>query len=198
MNYGLISHLDAEILEKTLGLICRDFPEVINYCEIGLYNGRTANGVKEFLESKGRQCVITGIESFADNEKLVYFPEGANLIAGNSSEVYNLLDDESQHLILIDGNHNFPSVIADFFCYTDKVKDHGYLMFHDTGEHIKPLKDYQGMGSLKDPDMFISVRRALKKIGLLDNKYPGWKLIFDEADPNDPAGGFCCFKKIKI
>jgi hypothetical protein len=197
MNYGLISNLDAEILEKTLGLICRDFPEVINYCEIGLYNGRTANGVKEFLESKDRKSVITGIESFSDNEKLVYFPEGANLIAGNSGEVYNLLEDESQHLIFVDGNHNFPSVVADFFCYADKVKDHGYLMFHDTGTHIMPLKDYQGMGSLKDPDMYISTRKALQKIGLLDNKYPGWKLIFDDADINNPAGGMVVLKKIK-
>lgn len=197
IQYGLISKVDAGILERAMDLVCQRFPgDTINYCEVGLYNGRTSSGVKEYLESKRRECRITGIDNFVDNEKLIFFPDGANLITGNSSEVYNLLDDESQHLIFVDGNHSFPSVIADYFCYAGKVKVGGYLCFHDSGKHIKPFTDYQRMGSDKDPDMHIAVRRALRVIGLLEDKYEGWKLIIDGADESDPAGGICVIKRV--
>jgi hypothetical protein len=197
IEYGLISKLDASVIEQILELICEDFSETISYCEIGVYNGKTSEGVKKFLDQQKRQSVITGIENFANNEKLVFFPIDGNLIAGNSSEVYNLLDDESQHLIFIDGNHSFPSVVSDFYCYSDKVKVGGYLAFHDTGPHIKEFKDYQGMGSFKDPDMYISVRKALSKLGLLENKLEAWDLIADEWDEKNEAGGVCVFKRIK-
>jgi hypothetical protein len=79
------------------------------------------------------------------------------------------------------------------------------LVFHDTAKHIKPFMDYQRMGSVTDPDMFISVRKALKSIGILDtSKNPlmadgifleDWDLIYDEYDENDEAGGVCVFYK---
>lgn len=31
---------------------------------------------------------------------------------------------------------------------------------------------------------------------LEDNSFPGWDLVFDEADPNDTAGGICCFCRL--
>lgn len=194
IQYGLISKVDSFCLEKTLDLIEGD---VINYCEVGLYNGRTASGVNEYLESKGKKCNITGVDNFADKEKLVFFPEGARLIVGNSNEVYNSIDDESQDLIFIDGNHAFPSVVADFFCFSGKIKPGGYMCFHDSGSHIKPFTDYQRIGNESDPDSYISVRKALEKMELLNNRFPFWKLIFDVADESDPAGGLTVLKKIR-
>jgi hypothetical protein len=43
----------------------------------------------------------------------------------------------------------------------------------------------------------VAVRKALKKIGLLDNKFEGWELVFDRADETDQFGGICVFKKLK-
>lgn len=212
-KYGLISKVDASVIEKTLDFIISKFPEEDIYTTcVGIFDGDTDRGIHEYLLQKGVFNYHTAIDN--EKDKPVLNPhQDCKLIIGNSNEVYNQLDDESQHFIFIDGNHSLPSVIADFFCYASKVKIGGFLLFHDTGRHIKPMKDYQRMGSLEDPDMYISVRRALARIGLFEDAgydlFPsgevsdrylgghGFRLIFDEADQNDEAGGVCVFMKKK-
>lgn len=208
IKYGLINQVDASCLERAIDYIQKDFPtEVINYTEVGLYHGATTRGIKEYLESKNAKYVLTGIDNFKDKEELVFLPEGVNLIIGSSIEVYNQLPDNSQHLILIDGNHSFPYVIADFFCYAPKVKVGGYIAFHDAAPHAQN-KSYQRMGSDKDMDMYISVRKALGRIGLLNKNVQadfdsyigsnGFELIFDKHAPFevDEGGGTIVFKKL--
>jgi len=207
-KYGLISETDGKVIEKTIDLICKEWDdEIINICEIGLYNCETSIGIMNYYWQHHitdiKSINYTGIDN--NKDKWIIAPDWMNFISGNSNEVYNQLGDNSQHLIFIDGCHNFPSVIQDFFCYAPKVKVGGYLAFHDTGKHIKPFKDYQGVGSKEDSDMYISVRKALETIGLLweegrnlfiDRYAEEWELIFDEADKKDEAGGVCVFKKI--
>jgi len=206
IKYGLINRVDASCLERAIDYIQRDFPdETINYAEIGLYNGRTTSGIKEYLDSINVQYNITGIDNFKDKEELVFYPKEATLIQGSSIEVYNQLPDNSQHLILIDGNHSFPYVIADFYCYKEKVKKNGYIAFHDAAPHSQN-KSWQRMGDESDPDMSISVRKALTAIGILDkiqehpnlvyHSYFGWQKVFDEWDINDEGGGTIIFKKL--
>jgi hypothetical protein len=197
MKRGLINELDALIIEKTLTRVINEFQWTIKTTEIGIYNGDTSRGIHQFFIDNGRSHFHTAIDSQKDFKMESPFPE-CRFIIGNSSEVYNELQDNSQAFIFVDANHSFPSVIADFFCYADKVSPGGYMAFHDTGKHIKFMYDYQRVGSESDPDMYISVRRALKKIGLLDNKFPGWELIYDDADPNDEAGGIVVIQKSKL
>lgn len=116
---------------------------------------------------------------------------------------------DKQYLRMIDiisGGHSLIGVILDFYAYADKVKVGGFFCFHDTGRHIKSFKDFQH-GDKENPDAYISVRKALQKIGLLypdnfsDRKHLhhamyDWELVFDEADENDLAGGICVFRKI--
>lgn len=153
-----------------------------------------------------------------DNEKdkpILKPFEGCNMIIGNSNEVYNRLEDDSQHLIFVDGCHCFAHVISDFFCYAPKVKVGGYMGWHDTGKHIKSFKDFQH-GDKNNPDAYISVRKALSAIGLFEYEEDGtvqwvgydewgenenrriknWDLVFDEADETNEAGGICVFKKL--
>jgi len=212
IQYGLISRVDSDCIEKTLDLIIKDFPnEVLNYTEVGLYNGRTTSGVNEYLKTKNVEYSLIGIDNFKDKEELVFYPENAKLIQGSSIEVYNQLPDESQYLIFIDGLHTFSGVVSDFFCYAPKVRIGGFLAFHDCGKHIDPLSGWQGVGDKNDPDMCLGgVRKALREIGLFGDwitqpsqsaqYYPptfkGWQLIFDEADPLDSGGGICVFKKL--
>jgi len=119
-----------------------------------------------------------------------------NFINGNSNEVYNQIEDNSLHLVFQDANHTFPMTISDFFCFEKKVKKGGYYAIHDCGSHIAPKTGYQYMGSEDDEDMYISCRKAIKRIGLLDNKFEGWELVFDEADTENLMGGICVFRKI--
>ena len=205
MKWGLISKLDSETLMKTLDMVMKMCPKGMVYTtSIGIFDGDTDRSINQYITNRGRANVHTAIDNNKDKEVLKPFPE-CNLIIGNSNEVYNQLKDNSQHLIFVDGNHSFPYVISDFFCYADKVKQGGYMAFHDTGSHIREFKDYQGIGNVLDADMYISVRKALCKIGLLweedsdlfiDRYAEEWELVFDQADKNDEAGGFCVFKKL--
>ncbi len=207
IKYGLISQTDARTLEATIDLIHNHEKVGINITEIGLFNCGTAMGLVEYATSKGLVVKYTGI----DNEKdkpVENIPQWMNFIKGNSNEVYNQIEDNSQHLIIVDGLHTFAGVISDFFCYAPKVKVGGFIAFHDTGKHIDPLHGWQGVGFENDPDFCLGgVRKALNVLDLLnENDYSifgqysdtsgGWKLIFDQADPNDEAGGFTVFQKL--
>lgn len=224
-NYGMISYVDAGVLDKTLDMICERFPgQVINTCEVGVFDGQTSRGIYQYITSRtydemvnppepaiytfNRKCNHTAIDNEKDKLVKPPFPE-CNFIRGNSNEVYNRLGDGSQHLIFVDGLHTFPAVVSDFFCYAPKVKVGGFIAFHDTGQHLDPLSGWQGVGSKDDPDMCLGgVRKALQTIGLLEpfinpnyenvegGIYDEWDLVFDEADPNDTGGGICVFKKL--
>lgn len=202
LKWGLISQVDAAVLMKTADLICEQFAtESIEFTEVGIYSGLSGNALTQYFTSKKVASWWIGVDNFKDNEKLIYTPD--KLIIGNSNEVHNKLEDDSQHLIFIDGDHSLIGVISDFFAYESKVKVGGYLAFHDTGKHIKPFKDFQH-GDKNNPDAYISVRKALNNLGLFhyENEpyekyaYRRWDLIFDEADLADEAGGICCFRKL--
>lgn len=199
IQYGLISKVDSVTIEKTIDLILKEFPsdEFICTTEVGIFDGNTSRGIHEYIELKNRGNWHIAIDNNKDKQVTIPFLQ-CNFIIGNSNEVYNQISDNSQHFIFIDGCHAFPMVVSDFFCYESKVKEGGYLAFHDTGFHISSYKDYQRMGDEKDLDMYISVRKALGKIPLLPSLdcRNGWKLIFDEQDVNDEAGGICVFKKL--
>ena len=218
IKYGLISQTDARTLEATIDLICDGFPMDkgashfhpsmdINVCEIGIYSGDTGRGICKYIKSKMRNPVITGIDNNKDGQQNTFFYN--QLIIGNSAEVYNQIEDNSQHLIIVDGLHTFAGLVSDFFCYSPKVKVGGFIAFHDTGKHIDPLHGWQGVGFENDPDFCLGgVRKALEKIGLFQRTYAegdyphSWignkefELIFDQADPNDEAGGFTVFQKL--
>lgn len=188
-NYGLITKKDAETLEKTLDLVKQWFKE-INVLEIGVRDGRTRAGILNYL--KGENVYYRGI----DNNRDGMTKDTGDIIFGNSIEVYNKIPCESQSIIFLDACHNYPMTMADFLCYSDKVARFGYFAFHDTGKHIKEFTDYQGMGDRADHDMYISCRKAIKKLGLLDNKNPEWLLVFDEADETFPTGGMTVIRRI--
>lgn len=194
IKYGLISDTDARTLEKTLDLVIKKFKTYVHITEIGLYNCETSKGIYKYLDDKGVIFEYTGIDN--EKDKPVDTPYWMESIVGDSNEVYHQLDDESQHLIFIDGCHCFAHVVSDFFCYAPKVKKGGFIAFHDTGKHIKPFKDFQH-GDKENPDAYISVRKALLAIGMfLPVSNFGFNLIFDEADETNEAGGICVFKKL--
>lgn len=190
-NYGLISDIDAIAIELYLDNVMEQFPgDDIHVAEIGIYNGRTSRGIKEYIESKGRQCVYIGVDNFKDNEKPVFFPAGATLLNGNSNEVYWKVENESQHFIFIDGCHCFAHVVSDYYCWRNKVKRGGYFAFHDTGKHIKPFKDFQH-GDPENPDAYISVRKAL--LGIVDFNMRKHEVT---QDTSDEAGGITIYQRI--
>lgn len=215
IKYGLISEIDGKTLEKTVDLIIEESNFLpIRITEIGLFDCGTAKGIYEYLQEEknllDNDIIYTGID--CEKDKLIHPPNWMNFIRGNSNEVYNQIPDNSQHLIFVDGCHCFSHVVSDFFCYAPKVKVGGYFAFHDTGKHIKEFKDFQH-GDKTNPDAYISCRKALASIGMFDDagydlhldgtlspRYMGnhgFRIILDEADSENEAGGIIVFKKKK-
>lgn len=194
-TYGLMPEQDYRTLDDIFYRLCETFPTgIINTLEIGVHNGNGSRGIHKFFTDAGRINFHTGIDNQRDFEMDAPFP-GCNFIIGNSIEVYNQIPDRSQHFLLIDGCHNYPMTMADFLVYSSKIKQGGFVAFHDTGAHIPAFKDYQGMGSREDQDMYISCRRALLTLGLLEGTRAGWILCHDEADTNFDTGGITSFIK---
>ncbi len=196
MKYGLINNSDKAAIEMAIREVDAEFPsQVISILEIGIYAGETGNGMKEYLLSLDRDCFLTGIDNNADKEPIRFATAYNRLIGQDSGNAAYLIDDFSQHLIFIDGNHSCANVVADFFCYAPKLRHDGFMIFHDTGIHIKPFTHYQKTGSEKDPHKYISVREALFDIGLIQNEFKGWELVADVWDDKDEAGGVIVLKK---
>ena len=123
MRYGLINNADKAALEETIDLIFRNTDsDIINITEVGIFDGDTARGIKAYVESKGKKVNYTCIDNNHDFEVKKPFEE-CNLILGNSNEVYNQIEDYSQHLIFIDALHTYSAVVSDFMCYSNKVKN---------------------------------------------------------------------------
>lgn len=197
MRRGLISVIDADTIEKTLKLILKEFPDdkMIYTTEVGTCDGHTSCGIHEFLLENGRENYHTGIDSSRDKIIKSPFPE-CNFIESDSIQAHTKVPDNSQHFLFIDANHSLFYTTADFLLYKNKVMVGGYLGFHDTSIWCKPFTDYQHIGSRENPYNYISCREAIDMLGLLSNRFPGWKLIFDEADSNDTAGGVAIFQRV--
>lgn len=195
MTYGMMPNKDYETMDKILSMVCDRFKGDLNILEIGVFQGNTSRGMRDFLKEKGRKINHTGVDNQRDFKMDKPFPE-SNFIIGNSFEVYPKVKDNSQHLIFIDGNHSYPITMIDFLVYSDKVVEGGFIAFHDTGKQIKPFTDFQGIGDMADEDMWIACRKAVDKLGLLTDEYKGWKLILDEADETFHTGGILLVQKI--
>lgn len=197
MTYGLITPTDGANLEFCIRLAFKNFEtDYLSLTEIGVHDGRTARGIKAYVESLDKQVLYTGIDSQTDFEVKPPFPE-ARFIVGYSNEVYNRIADNSQHIIIVDGSHSLTATAVDFLLYKSKVASKGLMIFHDTGKHIKPFTDYQNIGIKENPDNWIACRSALSLLGLFDSpETRGFKLILDEADDSYHTGGYTAFMKL--
>lgn len=195
LQFGWMTATDENTLLKTMQLVLDNFQGAINTSEIGVRKGETSRAIYQFFTDAGRVCFHTGIDNERDVKDGSPFPE-CNFIVGNSIDVFNQIPNDSQCFIFIDACHSYPMTMVDFLVYSDKLRKGGYIAMHDTGAHIPPYKDWQGHGSKADADMFISCRKALKKLGLLENKFPGFELVFDECDAKALTGGVTVFKRI--
>lgn len=194
MRYGLITAKDIETLEKTLALVKMSFKE-IRTLEIGVHEGNTFKEIIEYFKDVEHSHI--GIDNDRDAVTIKETVERGSITKGNSIEIYHNFPDGGFHFIFLDANHNLFFTTADFLLYRNKVAIGGYFAFHDTSPHIKPFTDYQGIGDKGLAHNYISCREAIKNLGLLDNKFHGWSLVFDEYDETSPTGGMAVFKRTK-
>lgn len=196
LQFGLMTGTDEKILLETMNKVNLEFPDgVINTLEVGVHKGHTSRAIHQFFTDSGRVNFHTAIDNCHD---LVVEPpfDTVHLIIGNSIEVYPQIKDNSQHFIFLDGCHSYVMTMADLLVYSDKVAIGGYIALHDTSPHIKPFQDYQNHGSKFEADFHISCRKALTKLGVYENKFPGFFCVFDDSDPKATTGGVTVIKRV--
>lgn len=196
IKYGLISVQDGKTIEKCLDLIIERGVNYLLTFEVGVHSGLTSIAIRDYIKSKGKQNRHYAIDNQQDFQMEAPYPQ-CEFIIGDSVEMSHELSNDVFNFGFIDANHSLHRVIADFVAYAPKIKVGGILAFHDTNPNIKTFKDYQQVGNKEDERMYIQVRKALTLIGLFDNAFPEWELLYDIWDLDNEASGITAFIKIK-
>jgi len=133
MTYGALTLVDVEVLEQVLF----EFKAAgrMKFLEIGVYEGHTSRGIRDFCAANGIELEYWGIESGTLCVPTRPFPD-AHFVIGESREVFMHLPDDFD-VVFIDGDHTLNAVILDTLHYGAKVKPGGFLLCHDTSPEIQ-------------------------------------------------------------
>lgn len=185
-RFGLLSEQDAQVLEATLAELAP--LGKIKFLEIGMYQGRTGLGVKNWCDAHGVALDWWGLDSQRDTAAVAPFPE-ATIRVGPSEEIYPDIPNDF-NAIIIDGCHCRNHVILDTYNYMSKVLPGGFLLFHDTGPAIQG-NDYQLHGP-RIPEFHI---RTLDAFAMIGWPHPGWTLFLEKFDASLPFGGMQSYRR---
>lgn len=197
MGYGLISGVDASVLERSLIFTAGFFPDVpaLRILEVGICHGDTSRALKAFLDSQSIAFEYHGIDSGRDRDVPVPF-EGATVHVGDSAELWPGIEGPF-HWIFLDGCHCANHVALDFLHYGDKVPLGGSVIFHDAAPKSQGKCDYQGHGPREHHQFGTCVRDTARKLGLLsEHRRPDWFLEADERDESLDSAGVLWVRRI--
>lgn len=188
MSYGAITRTDATVLETVLRRY-RDKSCV--FLEIGVWNGETARGVKEFCDTNNIRLEYWGIDP---NKPDGLFPN-ANFVQGVSEEVSrevpNALD-----VVFVDGCHCLNHVILDAIHYSRKLNSNGFILFHDAAPHIQHVQTNKWVhGNDDKPIHRTAVLDALCLIGWPNSQFNQIEWDFEEQSD---IGGMIVFHKMNL
>jgi hypothetical protein len=110
--YGLVSFEEAAALERSLARVVERFKgETLRILEIGVHDGRTSRGIKDYLNSLN----VTNVENWAIDiglwAKEKPYPE-MRMIWGDSAETFHLVP-LNLHWVFVDGCHCINHTMAD-------------------------------------------------------------------------------------
>lgn len=195
--YGLISFAEAASLERSLLRVAARFPgDTLKILEIGVEQGRTSRGVRDWLKQNNitnyeHWCVDVGR---ASQEKP--YPE-TRMVWGDSMEVFHLVP-HALHWIFIDGCHCFNHVMADVTHYGSRLIPGGEMSVHATFDEVPIFREYQGHGPRDRAEFHIlGGRMALRSLGLLPVVRADYKLIEEIKYPAfDGSVGSIVYEKV--
>lgn len=180
-RYGAIVNEDVEVLEACLARLTEGRQSTVRVLEIGCHDGGTALGIKLFLAARRCRLEYWGIDPDASNRIKFNWGDGCTVIEGDSAEVFEQIP-ENLDLVWIDGCHCFNHVALDTLHYAPKVRDGGFLCFHDTNYRGQG-QFHQYHGPADSPYFGLSVNHALYALGF---PWPGW-MAFEDRAPADRA-----------
>lgn len=191
-KYGVWTAGEAALMDRLLAQVGKEFG-CVKFLEIGVAEGATMAGIVERCDECGIPILYEGVDGHQGKPSIL--PDGCSFIEGDSTQVFPKAKD-GVNLLFIDASHAQNYVMLDFLNYSPKVVVGGYVLFHDTRDTTKwQGMHYQGTG----PDMFenrISVRLALRKLGLLDGRRTDFQFVEEIKDTD--IMGMMLYKKLNM
>jgi len=199
-NYGLLSKTDINVLQNCLlDLVeMNGIGEPVKVLEIGVWDGKTAKGMREFLRTKATPIEYIGIESGIGAESTIEppFPK-AKIINCDSIAARSLIPSRQQlDLLIIDGCHCLTHACMDFLCYQSLVVPGGYALFHDINPAFQGVVQHHASKDHRAMPMRVAVLQAVQLLGLLDQRFAGWTGKMSEWEEGC-SNGFFVAKKLK-
>lgn len=175
--YGLISFEEAHAIEQSLlRVVSRFKQDTIRLLEIGVHDGRTSRGIRDFLTENN----VTNFEHWAvDNGKWAKTKpyENVHMVWGDSSETGHLVPAQI-HWLFIDGCHCINHALIDISRYGYRLLPGGEMAVHDTYNEVPLFCDYQDHGPRDRPEFHLpGVRLALREFGLSPLIRQDYKLV---------------------
>ncbi len=166
------------------------------YAEIGLGYGGGMNAVGHYLakfEGLNYRRVGVDIPEFERGNagKVGYYDDPSTLELRLVGAAQFFKDAaaavERYDFIFIDGCHGAPCVTNDFLGAERVIRPGGVVAFHDTDPGCQDLhlQPHCKTG--------IRAREAVEKLGLLDDKRPGWRKLWETSGNKDKGGHGCLF-----
>jgi len=185
-----------------------------NFLEIGSAAGKTLKAIYEIVQESvyHHNWEVNGLDILngwsLDMEAIKLFGHPISIVYNNQlpnklekarlflqeypRQWIKDLQDNSIDICFIDGCHCSNCPADDFLSVDRKIKNGGYVIFHDTCV-LSQGTDWQMHGN-----SFIDVRNSIKNIGLLDNKYLNWvmhKELFGTRFNGGEGNGCLIFRK---
>jgi hypothetical protein len=174
--------------------------ETFSYLEIGIANGKTFKCISDIVKENnindaklfflgidvkegymaeakewhlryGDFLNVITIENENDNYEEALKENHANFIICEANKFLKNFLNREIDICFIDGCHGYECAKNNFLNIEQKIKKGGFVIFHDAG-FLEQGSDYQ-----HHCNDFINVRKAIKDIGLLDNKYQNWSYV---------------------
>ena len=162
-GYGAILNEDIDVLEECLfsAIAESSADHPLRVLEIGMHDGGTARGIEAYCARMGAKLEYVGIDPDEGKLRPRYTPAGAVVIIGDSAEVFSQVTGEFD-LVWVDGCHCFNHVVLDTLHYEKKVRDGGFICYHDVNP-VGEGAEHQYHGPVI-PEFGLAVNQALKAL----------------------------------
>lgn len=183
-RYGAILAEDVTILEIALSFvirICTSEQRRARILEIGMHDGGTARGIETFLNLHGIAVDYFGIDPDDGTTRFRHVPNGGTVIVGDSAETFMRIPGDLD-LVWVDGCHCINHVILDTVHFAPKVRDGGFMLFHDVNPRGQGLcHQYHGP---ETPEFGLAIDLAHAALSF-PSAWGPWRW-FAERVPEDP------------
>jgi hypothetical protein len=125
-------------------VLVQEMPKEFTFLEVGVYQGRVLSLVQFLSDAFHKKAHIYGITSGTISDIKNSFDlsevslEHTHILEGRSQDEETILfaNERSYHLIFINGDHDYETVLSDILLYSKMLKPGGYLVIGNASVNV--------------------------------------------------------------